>query len=52
MFITPISRNNPITKLERAFNRLKHWRRTASQYDRRIIYFLSVLYLVSAVIWG
>lgn len=38
--------------IERAFNKLKHWRRVATRYDRRSIYFLSVLYLVSAVIWG
>lgn len=38
--------------IERAFNKLKHWRRVATRYDRRSIYFLSVLYLVSSVIWG
>ena len=38
--------------IERAFNKLKHWRRTTTQYDRRSIYFLSALYLVSSVIWG
>ena len=26
--------------IERAFNRLKHWRRIATRYDRRSIYFL------------
>ena len=38
--------------IERAFNKLKHWRRIATGCDRRSIYFLSVLYLVSWVIWG
>ena len=38
--------------IERAFNKLKHWRRVATRYDRRSIYFLSALYLVSSVIWG
>jgi transposase len=38
--------------IERAFNKLKHWRRTAARYDRRAVRFLSALYLVSAVIWG
>ena len=38
--------------IERAFNKLKHWRRIATRYDRRGIYFLSALYLVSFVIWG
>ena len=38
--------------IERAFNKLKHWRRIATWYDRWSIYFLSALYLVSSVIWG
>ena len=38
--------------IERAFNKLKHWRRIATRYDRRTLYFLSALYLVSSVIWG
>lgn len=38
--------------IERAFNKLKHWRRIATQYDRRSIYFLSALYLVASIIWG
>ena len=38
--------------IEWAFNKLKHWRRIATCYDRRSIYFLSALYLVSSVIWG
>ena len=38
--------------IERAFNKLKHWRRIAIRYDRRSIYFLSALYLVSSVISG
>ena len=38
--------------IERAFSKLKHWRRIATGYDRRSIYFLSALYLVSSVIWG
>ena len=38
--------------IERAFNKLKHWRRIATRYDRRSVYFLSALYLVSSVVWG
>ena len=38
--------------IERAFNKLKRWRRIAPRDDRRSAYFLSTLYLVSAVIWG
>ena len=38
--------------IERAFNKLKQWRRIATRYDRRRLYLLSALYLVSSVIWG
>jgi transposase len=38
--------------IERAFNKLKHWRRIATRYDRKSLYFLSALYLASAVTWG
>ena len=38
--------------VERAFNRLKHWRRISTRYDRRAVNFLAALYLVSALIWG
>ena len=38
--------------IERTFNRLKHWRRIATRYDRRSSYFLASLYLVAALIWS
>ena len=38
--------------MERAFNKLKHWRRIAARYDRRSINILSALYMVCVVIWG
>ena len=38
--------------IERAFNKLKHWRRIATRYDRRSLYFLATLHLASAVIWS
>jgi len=38
--------------IERAFNKLKHWRRIATRYDRRSLYFLAALHLAGAVIWG
>lgn len=38
--------------IERAFNKLKHWRRIATRYDRRSVYFLSALYLVASVTLG
>ena len=38
--------------IERAFNRLKQWRRIATRYDRRSLYFLAALYLAAAVTWS
>ena len=38
--------------IERAFNKLKHWRRIATRYDRRSENFLAFLYLAAAVIWS
>jgi len=38
--------------IERAFNKLKQWRRLATRYDRRSLYFLSAFHLVAAIIWG
>jgi transposase len=37
--------------VERCFNKLKHFRRVATRYDRRAIYFLSFVQLASAMIW-
>ena len=38
-------------RIERFFNKLKHFRRIATRYDRRAVYFLSALYLASTMIW-
>ena len=38
--------------IERAFNKLKQWRRLATRYDRKSLYFLSAWYLVAAIIWS
>jgi transposase len=38
--------------IERAFNKLKHWRRIATRYDRRSLYFLAALHLAAAVTWS
>ena len=38
--------------IERAFNKLKHWRRIATRYERRSLYFLATLHLAAVVIWG
>lgn len=38
-------------RIERFFNKLKHFRRIATRYDRRAIYFLAALHVASAMIW-
>ena len=38
-------------RIERFFNKLKHFRRIATRYDRRALYFLAALHLASAMIW-
>jgi transposase len=38
-------------RIERFFNKLKHFRRIATRYDRRAIYFLAALYIASSMIW-
>ena len=38
--------------IERAFNRLKQWRRIATRYDRRSNYYLAALHLTAAVTWS
>ena len=35
--------------IERAFNKLKHWRRTATRYARRSPYFLAAMHPVAAI---
>lgn len=38
-------------RIERCFNKLKHFRRLATRYDRRASYFLSFIHLAAAMIW-
>jgi transposase len=38
--------------VERAFNRLKQWRRIATRYDRRSVHYLATLHLAAAITWG
>jgi transposase len=38
--------------IERAFNKLKHWCRIATRYDRKSIYFLAALHIASAITWS
>ena len=38
-------------QIERCFNRLKHFRRFATRYDRRTIHFTGFVHLAADVIW-
>ena len=38
--------------IERAFGRLKNWRRIATRYDRRSLYYLAFLHLAAAITWS
>jgi len=37
--------------IERAFNKLKRFRRLATRYDRKALYFESFLYLAASLLW-
>lgn len=37
--------------IERCFNKLKHFRRFATRYDRRAIHFIAFIHLAAAMIW-
>lgn len=39
-------------RIKRCFNRLKHFRRFATRYDRRTIHFTGFIYLAAAMIWS
>ncbi len=38
-------------RIERCFNRLKHFRRFATRYDRRTIHFAGFVHLAAVMIW-
>jgi transposase len=38
-------------RIERCFNKLKHFRRIATRYDRRAIHFLAFIHIASAILW-
>ena len=38
-------------RIERCFNKLKHFRHIATRFDRRDIYFLSFLHLACTLLW-
>ena len=37
--------------VERCFNKLKHFRRIATRFDRRAAYFMSFLHIAAAMLW-
>jgi transposase len=38
-------------RIERCFNKLKHFRRLATRYDRRACHFLAFFHLASSMLW-
>jgi len=38
-------------RIERCFNKLKHFRRIATRYDRQDIYFLAFIHIAAAMLW-
>ena len=38
-------------RIERCFNKLKHFRRIATRYDRKAIYFLAFIHIACAMLW-
>ena len=38
-------------RIERCFNKLKHFRRIATRYDRRASYFLAFILIACALLW-
>jgi len=38
-------------RIERCFNKLKHFRRFATRFDRRAVHFLAFISLAAAMIW-
>lgn len=38
-------------RIERCFNKLKHFRRIATRYDRRAVHFAAFISLAAAMLW-
>jgi transposase len=38
-------------RIERCFNKLKHFRRFATRFDRLAVHFLAFIYLAAAMLW-
>ena len=41
----------PRNRIERCFNKLKHFRRIATRYDRRAVHFLAFIHLACSILW-
>ncbi len=37
--------------IERCFNKLKHFRRFATRYDRRAVHYLAFIHIAAAMLW-
>ena len=37
--------------IERCFNKLKHFRRIATRYDRKVIHFLAFIHIAAVMLW-
>lgn len=52
---TPIPHDAAIyrcrNRIERCFNKLKHFRRFVTRFDRRATYFLAFIHIAAAMIW-
>jgi transposase len=38
-------------RIERCFNKLKHFRRFSTRFDRRAVHFLAFIHLAAAMLW-
>jgi transposase len=38
-------------RIERCFNKLKHFRRFATRFDRKAVHFIALIHLASTMIW-
>ena len=38
-------------RIERCFNKLKHFRRFATRYDRRAVHFMAFIHLAATMLW-
>lgn len=38
-------------RIERCFNKLKHFRRIATRYDRRAVYFFAFILIACSMLW-